>query len=244
MTGGFRLFAPHYVREYRQLVRFLRRQGGDPASVFERAVGGSYHEQGAAQAAMALALAPDGPFTLIDVGCGSGRLSHALRAEKRVSYFGVDVVPELIAYAQEMSARPDWRFEVVTSLSLPCPDDWADMAIFMSVLTHLKPSECQQYLTEAARVLKPGGLVVASYLDRNHAHHRKNFRPAWRQRLARLMQREVMISFTTPEEMAAWFEQAGLTVRQTITKSPVGQHVMVGVKQVSNTEATIREPAA
>lgn len=243
MTGGFRLFAPHYVREYRQLVRFLQRKGGDRASVFERAVGGNYHQQGAAQAAMALQLAPEGPFTLLDVGCGSGRLSHALRAETRVSYFGVDVVPELIAYAREMSARPDWRFEVVTSLNLPCPDDWADMVVFMSVLTHLKPSESQRYLAEAARVLKPGGVVIASYLDRNHVHHRKIFRSIWRRRLARFLRREVMTSFTTPEQMTGWFENAGLTVRQTITKSPVGQHVMVGVKQSNSTEATLREPA-
>jgi ubiquinone/menaquinone biosynthesis C-methylase UbiE len=228
-----RFFAPHYVREYRHLVRFLQRRDADEASAFERAVGGNHRQQGAAQAELVLGFAPDGPFNLLDVGCGSGRLSYALREEKRVSYLGVDVVPELIDYAQRISERPDWRFETIASLNLPCPDAWADMIVFMSVLTHLKPAECRDYIAEAARTLKPGGLVIASYLDRNHAYHRRNFRPAWRQRLARFLRREVMISFTTPEEMTGWFENAGLSVRQTITESPVGQHIMVGVKPLA-----------
>ncbi|WP_428408245.1 class I SAM-dependent methyltransferase [Hyphococcus sp.] len=233
-----RFLAPHYVREYRHLVRFLQRRGADEASIFERAVGGNYHQQGEAQAKLVLGFAPEGPFNLLDVGCGSGRLSHALRDEKRVSYLGVDVVPDLIEYAQRVSARPDWRFETIDSLNLPCPGEWADVVVFMSVLTHLKPAECRDYIAEAARTLKPGGLVIASYLNRDHPPHRRSFRPAWRQRIARFLRREVMISFTTPEEMTGWFENAGLTVRQTITdKSPVGQHVMIGVKPLEQPTA-------
>lgn len=235
-----RFFTPHYVREYRHLVRFLQSRDPDEASAFERAVGGNYREQGAAQAKLVLDVAPDGPFTLLDVGCGSGRLSHALRGEERIAYLGVDVVPDLIEYARRISARPDWRFETISSLNLPCPADWADVIVFMSVLTHLKPAECRDYIAEAARALKPGGVVIASYLDRNHDYHRRNFRPAWRQRLARFLRREVMIAFTTPEEMTGWFETAGLAVRETITKSPVGQHVMVAEKPVRQPNAQQR----
>lgn len=234
MTGRARIFGePHYVREYRHLVRFLRRSGGDETEVFERAVGGKYHKQGAAQADLIREIAPRGAFTLLDVGCGSGRLAHALRNEERISYFGVDVVPDLLDYAREMSARPDWRFETVTSLQLPCPDAWADVVVFMSVLTHLKPSECRAYLAEAARVAKPGGVIVASYLDRTHPPHRKPFRPPWRQRIARLLRRDVMISHTTQDELASWFTGAGLKVVRTITDSPIGHHIMIGAKNAA-----------
>ncbi|MHA7873684.1 MAG: hypothetical protein ACX939_15145, partial [Hyphococcus sp.] len=79
--------SPHYVREYRRLVAFLRKQTGDDKTALERAVGLDYHGPGQAQAALVLRKAPAGPFNLLDVGCGSGRLAHALKDERRIAYF-------------------------------------------------------------------------------------------------------------------------------------------------------------
>ena len=45
----------------------------------ERAVGGAYLEEGQFQSELVLANAPDTPFTLVDVGCGSGRAAFALK---------------------------------------------------------------------------------------------------------------------------------------------------------------------
>jgi hypothetical protein len=44
-------------------------------------------------------------------------------------------------------------------------DASADMVCFFSVFTHLRDEDCYRYLVDATRVIKPGGLVVFSFLD-------------------------------------------------------------------------------
>jgi peptidoglycan/LPS O-acetylase OafA/YrhL len=79
----------------------------------------------------------------------------------------------MIAFASEKCERPDWRFEVVEGLSIPEKDGVVDYVSFFSVITHLRPQESLQYLHDAKRTLKPGGKIVASFLDRNvKDHHR------------------------------------------------------------------------
>ena len=58
-----------------------------------------------------------------------------------MGYHGIDVVPELLAYAEEKAARPDWKFSLVEGLSIPEPDARADMIVMFSVLTHLSAAE-------------------------------------------------------------------------------------------------------
>jgi|SRR5256885_10313597 SAM-dependent methyltransferase len=108
---------------------------------------------------------------LIDVGCGSGRLAKPLAEYLTGNYLGIDVVPKLIDYARKLVNRPDWRFEIAKGLTIPEEDGKADMVSFFSVLTHLLHEESYVYLSEAKRVLKPGGKVVLSFLDFGVADH-------------------------------------------------------------------------
>ncbi len=208
----------------------LRKSSASDTEAFKRAVGGKFREMGAAQAALILELAPESGFHLIDVGCGSGRLAHALRDETRVTYTGFDILPDLADYAREICNRPDWRFETISSLALPAPGAVGDIIVFMSVFTHLKPAEIKTYLAEALRVLKPGGRIVASYLDPKEPGHVQQYHSAPVHYLARLLGRDVMRTRMTQRELANWMEEAGLTVERTITESPLGQHVLVARK--------------
>jgi ubiquinone/menaquinone biosynthesis C-methylase UbiE len=68
----------------------------------------------------------------IDTGCGSGRLSTQLSRWFRVGidYLGIDVVPELLAYARS-KATPGYRFELMKGVSIPASDADADfVAVF------------------------------------------------------------------------------------------------------------------
>jgi SAM-dependent methyltransferase len=103
--------------------------------------------------------------TLIDVGCGCGRLAIPLSKTHQGTYLGTDVVPDLVEFARETCRRRDWRFEVVDSLRIPAPDQSADMVCFFSVLTHLLHEQSYLYLEEAKRVLKPNGRIVFSFLE-------------------------------------------------------------------------------
>lgn len=225
--------APHYIRNYRSLMRRMRRESASDEEAAERAVGGYYEHIGRLQGDLVNEIAPAGPYTLIDVGCGAGRAAFALREEQRLSYIGIDVVPELIDHAKKKADRPDWRFELVSSIAIPAEDDVADIVLVMSVFTHLTPAEIKTYLAECHRVLKPGGAIIASYLERDNARHRSRFHKPIRNRISRLIGRDVMVSFTTQREIAGWAAQAGFAVERTIVDGSVGQHVLIGRKPAS-----------
>lgn len=223
---------PHYLREYRAMLRHLRRKYGDEDTAREKAVGVNYEEQGRKQAAMLLEYAPDGPFSLLDIGCGSGRASTALRDVERLSYTGVDILPELLEYAQKKAARPDWKFIAIEDIKLPVDDAWADTVLVMSVFTHLKTDEIKQYIDEIFRVTKPGATVFCSYLDRTFPALVKSFRPKPLQLLLRAIGRDVMLSFTSRDELSGFFESAGFVVQEVKDQDSAGQHVMIARKPI------------
>ncbi len=131
-----------------------------------RAVGGEYERFGVLEHAVLREHAGLTPSSsVIDVGCGSGRLAVQLARHPTLDYLGIDIVPALLDYARRRAARPDFRFINVDRIGIPGADDSTDIVCFFSVLTHLLHEESFVYLREAHRVLKPGGRVVFSFLE-------------------------------------------------------------------------------
>lgn len=221
---------PHYLREYRAMLQHLRRKYGDEETARKKAVGVNYENQGRKQAAMVHEYAPEGPFSLLDIGCGSGRAATSLRDVERLTYTGVDILPELLEYAQEKAARPDWKFVAVEEIALPVEDEWADMVLVMSVFTHLKTAEIKQYIDEIFRVAKPGAVVFCSYLDQTNSAVVKAFQPKPLQLLLRAIGRDVMLSFTSRDELSGFLESAGFVFQDVRDVETSGQHVMVARK--------------
>jgi len=138
----------------------------DRRKAMGQAVGGDYEYVGTIMRELLIAAGLRPNDYLIDVGCGSGRLAVALTPYLTGRYLGFDVVPDLLAYARESAARPDWRFEEADGRPhIPEADGTADMVCFFSVLTHLEHEDSFLYLADARRVLKPGGTIVFSFLD-------------------------------------------------------------------------------
>ena len=164
---------PHYVRDYRRLMRTMRRREATLESAILRTTGAADFDFGSVELSILNAAGLHEIGYVIDVGCGSGRLGLALRSFPNIKFMGIDIVPEMIAFASEKCERPDWRFLTVEGLSIPENDGVADYVSFFSVITHLKPQESLLYLRDAKRTLKRGGKIVASFLDRNvKDHHR------------------------------------------------------------------------
>jgi len=153
------LLRPHFVRDYRRMVRGFIAQYGR-AEAMERAVGGGGDAVGSLHVALLRDAGLRDTDYLIDVGCGTGRTALALRDVATLRYLGTDVVPELLAHARERVARPDWRFALVDRLVIPEADAKADMVVMFSVLTHLSAREGRKYLGEAVRVTRPGGRII------------------------------------------------------------------------------------
>lgn len=118
---------------------------------------------------------PPGRLTL-DIGCGEGRLTRDL-TERGHHAVGVDVAPTMIEAARAQSQ--ELEFVRADAAGLPFPDGAADLVIaFMSLMDI---DDMQGAIREAARVLEPGGRLVAAVvhpinsgheLDREHPEGR------------------------------------------------------------------------
>jgi ubiquinone/menaquinone biosynthesis C-methylase UbiE len=149
---------------YQRLVENLKKTMSEDEAM-SRAVGGAFAEVGAVEVALVRQLGLADDQYVVDVGCGSGRLARPLSAVFKGRYLGIDIVPDLIAYARRTVPLSQWRFEVVEGLRIPEESSRADLVCFFSVLTHLRHEESFVYLQEAKRVTRPGGRIVFSFLE-------------------------------------------------------------------------------
>ncbi|WP_158913934.1 bifunctional 2-polyprenyl-6-hydroxyphenol methylase/3-demethylubiquinol 3-O-methyltransferase UbiG [Caulobacter sp. S45] len=166
----------HYTRDYRRLVQSLIAQYPLDEAM-SRAVGGLYAEMGQLQTQVLIDAGLADGDRLLDLGCGSGRLANTLKDRVAVEYLGLDIIPELLAYARTR-APPSYRFVLNTKLTLPVTDERFDMACAFSVFTHLQHEETFLYLSELARVIRPGGRLVFSFLEFRAPEHWLVFRNA------------------------------------------------------------------
>jgi SAM-dependent methyltransferase len=202
----------------------------------ELAIGGGFREIGAIEAALVRHFGANGGY-LIDVGCGSGRLAKPLSSDPGLRYLGVDLVPDLVAYAQRICARPDWRFEVIDHIGIPEADGQADMVCFFSVLTHLLHDQSYWYLEEARRVLKPGGRIVFSFLEFAEAGHLPIFRDTVAAARARVPNH--MNVFIERNAIEVWARELGMDL---IAVHAGGDH-LVAEGNLGQALAVLRKPA-
>jgi SAM-dependent methyltransferase len=115
----------------------------------------------------------------LEIGPGLGRICRALSPHfDRV--FGVDVSAEMVRQARELVDEHNVRFEVGDGITLaPVADASVDFVMTFTVLQHLPDrSAIVGYLREAARVLRPGGVLAAQW--NGDAHPRRyRVRSAW-----------------------------------------------------------------
>ncbi len=196
----------HFVEDYERLVRRLRwKYPLDEA--MSRAVGGGGYEQiGQVEAAIVRHVGLRDGQSLVDLGCGSGRLSAALGKQMLIEYCGIDVVKALLNYAKRKS--PDnYRFILNRSLDVPLPDASCDMATAFSVFTHLLHHESYIYLQELHRVVRTGGMVVFSFLEFSEPGHWAQFEATVDvQRTAKLPH---LNQFMERSQIALWASKIG-----------------------------------
>jgi SAM-dependent methyltransferase len=101
---------------------------------------------------------PDGGPVVIDVGCGDGSLVRWLE-RRGARAIGIEVAPEPLARARAHERAGRERYEQAGAEALPLVDDCADAVLFMNSLHHVPGELLDAALSEAARVLCPGGLL-------------------------------------------------------------------------------------
>jgi ubiquinone/menaquinone biosynthesis C-methylase UbiE len=116
--------------------------------------------------------------SMLEVGCGAGRLAIGLRAEvgPMERYVGIDVSPEVIRWCRQYIERdvPTMRFVQMDTQNsryrpdgralskddrLPVASQSIDVVYLYSVFSHMRADDVRWYLHEFRRVLAPSGAV-------------------------------------------------------------------------------------
>lgn len=142
----------------------------------------NFYVVGEAWAHVVGALLPGGG-SVLDIGCGCARTARFLLLARNIQYVGIDVFGPSIAWSnREVAPLGGGRFSFVhldahsehynpagamkpENVVFPLADSGMDLAFAASLFTHLLEPAAARYLAESARVLKPGGLLVASIHD-------------------------------------------------------------------------------
>jgi len=95
----------------------------------------------------------------LDIGCGEGRLTRALRA-RGYEVAGYDQSERLVEEARR--ADPEGTYEAARADGLPVGDGAASLALCVNVLPHVV--ELGDVVRELARVLAVGGALVAGFV--------------------------------------------------------------------------------
>ena len=107
-------------------------------------------------------LTPSSGELVIDLGCGSGR-TLLWNRDAGATLVGIDISP---FFSQD--ALRDVDLMLGDLRRLPFPDNTFDKAWSLDVLEHLSPEALEGMLSEANRILKPGGALFV------YTHVRKN----------------------------------------------------------------------
>jgi SAM-dependent methyltransferase len=104
---------------------------------------------------------------MLDLGCGGGRYLRVWREMHGIRLVGADINPRQIEWASKnlpgiefLATEPD--------PPLPFADKSFDLVSAASVFTHIPLQGQEPWLEEVHRVLRPGGVLVATLAGRGH----------------------------------------------------------------------------
>ena len=170
-------------------------------------------------AAVFSALNPQPADRILDLGCGTGaqtqQVSLVLDPQLGGAITGIDAAGAMITAAREKRGSDRCFFEVMAAEKLDFPDRSFD-AVMSSLFFHHIPLDLKRAsLSEAYRVLKPGGTLVVADMDRpttflgglvSHASRGLFFQPQIAENIRGVLP-ELMseAGFTQPERLQHFF---------------------------------------
>lgn len=106
--------------------------------------------------------------SILDLGCGNGRLLYPLSLRYRsVNFVGVDFSAAMLRFAMDgkniMYARND-------GVTIPFDDNYFEGGYSMIMFQHIPNENFEGYLKEVYRVLKPGGIFIFQFVEGVQQH--------------------------------------------------------------------------
>jgi ubiquinone/menaquinone biosynthesis C-methylase UbiE len=102
---------------------------------------------------------------ILDVGCGPGIYAKPC-VEQGFQYYGIDLSGQMINEARRIfGSLTNAEFGVGDAQHLPLPSNSVDGLLCLGMLEYVCREQEVAYLNEMARVLKPGGTIIFSFLN-------------------------------------------------------------------------------
>jgi len=127
-----------------------------------------YLQGGTIAAKMVTDLAATGGVTVtsksrvLDFGCGAGRVARSLRKSTHAELVGYDLYAPAIRWCQAHMSFGRWEHGL-SEPPLKEENESFDLIYAISVLTHLNEAHQDLWLAEWKRLLRPGGVLIATF---------------------------------------------------------------------------------
>lgn len=189
-------------------------------------------------------LRPFEGLRILDIGCGGGLVAEPM-ARLGAEVTGADAAEENIAVARVHAAQSglDIDYRATTAEALLAEGARYDVVLALEIVEHV--ADPQAFVATCARLLRPGGVLIGSTLNRTPQSFAAAILGAewimrWLPRGTHEWRR-----FIRPDELASMFEAAGVTVvdRSGMVFNPLGwdwslskrdlavNYLMTGVRQ-------------
>ena len=169
---------------------------------------------------------------VLELGCGTGRFAGSLFEQylsRDCRYVGVDLSPHMVELATDQLALWQERARVrVGAVDDPLPDDDGafDRVVANYVFDLLLPDDTAAALAEAARVLRPGGVLCTTSLTHGVTSASRALMRAW---TAAWRRRPMAVGGCRPIALADALEPAGWHIlrREVVVAWAVPSEVVV-----------------
>jgi cyclopropane fatty-acyl-phospholipid synthase-like methyltransferase len=104
-----------------------------------------------------IALRLGDPDSVLDLGCGTGRLAAVYQYQTQAKVVGFDPVPQILAMARRHAPQVSFADEM--------PEGPFGGAYSVTVFQHLPHSECARYVADVMARLDPGGRFCFQYVE-------------------------------------------------------------------------------
>lgn len=178
------------------------------AELLRDLLAGEPYERGAL-AILADLVRSGGGGPVVDVGCGTGRITAHLD-QLGLDARGVDLSPAMIAQARQ--EHPGLRFDVGSMTELELPEGSVAGLLAWWSLIHVPDAAVPDVLARFRRALRPGGVLVVGFFVGDEVRLKTEGYGGHPMR--------VQVYRRPPERVAAWLAAAGFTVETRLLLDP------------------------
>jgi len=154
-----------------------------------------------------------GAGLICDIGCGPGHIAAYLQAQGAEVY-GIDLSPGMIEQAKARNPNISFMVDDMMTITTISDASYSGIEAFYTLI-HLTREQLPTAMRELWRVLKPGGVILATFHIGQETRHFDEFFGA---------QVNLDFIFFETHEIRAFLEGAGFRIEEAIERDPYPEY--------------------